>query len=144
MSAAADSVARPPQDHVIKRAKGKRDWGKWGLAIYFVLFLVFLYTPMLLMGVLSFQGEFGAVTFPFRGPVSLDWWRSLFDSSLPGSHAREIAESGRQSLWVSLTAGAIVAVLAFLLSMAFRRRFRGDSVAFYVILLALMAPGFLL
>ena len=28
--------------------------------------------------------------------------------------------------------------------MAFRRRFRGDGLAFYVILLALMTPGFLL
>jgi putative spermidine/putrescine transport system permease protein len=140
----AGPVTTHPQDRVIKRPKTRRDWGKWGLAVYFVLFLLFLYTPMLLMGVLSFQGEFGAVTFPFRGPISLDWWRSLFDANLPGSHAREIAESGRQSLWVSLTGGAIVAVLAFTLSMAFRRRFRGDAIAFYVILLALMTPGFLL
>ena len=28
--------------------------------------------------------------------------------------------------------------------MAFRRRFRGDGIAFYVIMLALMTPGFLL
>ena len=28
--------------------------------------------------------------------------------------------------------------------MAFRRRFRGDGLAFYIILLALMTPGFLL
>ena len=34
--------------------------------------------------------------------------------------------------------------MAFTLSMAFRRRFRGDGLAFYVILLALMTPGFLL
>ena len=40
----------------------------------------------------------------------------------------------------------IVAVLAFTLSMAFRRRWRFglDSAAFYVIMLALMTPGFLL
>ena len=35
-------------------------------------------------------------------------------------------------------------MLAFTLSMAFRRRFRGDGIAFYVIMLALMTPGFLL
>ncbi len=45
---------------------------------------------------------------------------------------------------MSLAAGAVVAILAFSLSMAFRRRFRGDGIAFYVIMLALMAPGFLL
>ena len=38
----------------------------------------------------------------------------------------------------------VVAVLSFSLSMAFRRRFRGDGIAFYVIMLALMTPGFLL
>ncbi len=38
----------------------------------------------------------------------------------------------------------MVAFLAFTLSMAFRRRFRGDGLAFYLIILALMAPGFLL
>lgn len=120
------------------------DWGKTGLAVYFVVFLLFLYTPMILMGVLSFQGAFGAVTFPFRGPISLDWWRSLLDSSIPGSHANEIRASAKQSLYVSLTAGVIVSVLAFTLSMAFRRGFRTDGVAFYVIMLALMTPGFLL
>jgi putative spermidine/putrescine transport system permease protein len=45
---------------------------------------------------------------------------------------------------LSLAAGAVVAILAFSLSMAFRRRFKGDGLAFYVIMLALMAPGFLL
>jgi len=42
-------------------------------------------------------------------------------------------------------AGAIVAVLGFSLSMAFRRRwrFKSDVVAFYVIMLALMTPAFL-
>ena len=33
--------------------------------------------------------------------------------------------------------------LAFTLSMAFRRKFRGEGVAFYVVMLALMTPGFL-
>ena len=55
-----------------------------------------------------------------------------------------IRTAGEGSLWVSLAAGAIVAFLAFSLSMAFRRRFRGDGIAFYIILLALMTPGFLL
>jgi len=124
--------------------KRRMDWAKWGLGVYFLIFLIFLYAPMALMGVLSFQGVFGGVTFPFRGPVSGDWWKSLFDASIPGSHAEDIRASGKQSLWVSLVAGAVVSVLAFTLSMAFRRRFRGDGVAFYVIMLALMAPGFLL
>jgi putative spermidine/putrescine transport system permease protein len=126
------------------RSRRNVDWGKWGLGIYFVLFLVFLYAPMILMGVLSFQGLYGAITFPFRGPLSTRWWESLFDRDIPASHADEIRVAGQQSLWISLAAGAIVALLAFSLSMAFRKRFRGNSAAFYVIMLALMTPGFLL
>lgn len=124
----------------------RRDWAKWGLGTYFVAFLVFLYAPIILMGVLSFQGYFGAITFPFQGPLSLRWWRLLFDPSQFGSHANEIKTAALGSLWISLTAGAIVAFVAFTLSVAFRQRwrFKSDSVAFYVIMLALMTPGFLL
>jgi putative spermidine/putrescine transport system permease protein len=122
----------------------KRDWSKIVLAIYFCIFLVFIYAPLLLMGVLSLQGEFGSITFPFKGPLSLDWWRMIVDESLPGSNARAIRESAVQSVWLGIAAGAITALLSFSLSMAFRRRFRLDGVAFYIIMLALMTPGYLL
>jgi putative spermidine/putrescine transport system permease protein len=145
MVAAADAAERPQDAIVRRRIKRQRDWAKWGLATYFVIFLFFLYVPMILMAILSFQGSYGNLTFPFVGPFSLNWWRSLFDASIPGSIAHDVQASGRQSLWLSLAAGAIVAVLGFSLSMAFRRRwrFKSDVVAFYVIMLALMTPAFL-
>jgi len=124
--------------------KGRRDWAKWGFGTYFVVFLIFLYAPMMLMGVLSFQGLYGAITFPFKGPISSRWWESLFNSDIPGSHATQIRTAAGGSLWIGLAAGAIVALLAFTLSMAFRRRFRADGLAFYLIMLALMTPGYLL
>src|SRR5260221_1504404 len=101
---------------------------------------------MILMAILSFQGYYGGVTFPFHGPAGLDWWRSIFEAQVGGvyTHADEIRAAGERSLWISLAAGAVVAFLSFTLSMAFRRRFRGDGIAFYVIMLALMTPGFLL
>jgi putative spermidine/putrescine transport system permease protein len=142
----AAGTAERPQDTVVRRPlKHRRDWAKVGLATYFVIFLFFLYVPMILMAILSFQGSYGNLTFPFVGPFSGNWWRSLFDSSIPGSIANDVQASGRQSLWLSLAAGAIVAVLGFSLSMAFRRRwrFKSDVVAFYVIMLALMTPAFL-
>lgn len=136
--------ASGPQDTPRYTNRKHRDWSKWALGIYFALFLVFLYLPMVLMGVLSVQGLYGAITFPFQGPVSGRWWESLFNADIPGSHANEIRSSAFQSLWLSLAAGAVVSVISFTLSMAFRRRFRGDGIAFYLILLALMTPGFLL
>jgi putative spermidine/putrescine transport system permease protein len=101
---------------------------------------------MILMAILSFQGYYGGVTFPFKGPVSLQWWRSIFQEQVGNqfTNAEAIRAAGERSFWVSLAAGAIVAALSFSLSMAFRRRFRGDGLAFYIILLALMTPGFLL
>jgi putative spermidine/putrescine transport system permease protein len=134
------------QDVVVKRkVKERRDWAKWGLAGYFVIFLLFLYIPIILMAILSFQGDTGQLTFPFRGPISLDWWRTLFDSNVINTVADDVRASGEQSLWLSLAAGAITAVLGFTLSMAFRRRWRykTDTVAFYLIMLALMTPAFL-
>ena len=117
-----------------------------GLGVYFALFLFFLYIPMILMAILSFQGPTGQLTFPFRGPFSLDWWKTLFDTNVFNTIADDVSASGRQSLWLSLAAGVVVAVLGFTLSMAFRRRwrFKTDVVAFYVLMLALMTPGFLL
>jgi len=137
-----------PQDRVITRPGKRRDWSKWGLALYFAVFLVFLYGPMILMAILSLQGYFGGVTFPFRGPLSSIWWQSLIHTTVAGTptHATEIHTGAKSSLYLSLAAGAIVSLLAFTLSMAFRRRwrFRSDAAAFYVIMLALMTPGFLL
>jgi putative spermidine/putrescine transport system permease protein len=135
------------QDVVVKRkVKRRHDWAKWGLGVYFVIFLIFLYAPMILMGILSFQGYYGGVTFPFKGPVSLIWWKSIFESQVGNvfTNAPAIRSSGEGSLWLGLAAGGVVTFFAFTLSMAFRRRFRGDGIAFYVIMLAMMAPGFLL
>jgi len=145
MAAAAEPVVRP-QDVVVRRqVKERRDWAKWGLAVYFGLFLFVLYLPLILMAILSFQGPTGQLTFPFRGPVSLDWWKTLWDSSLFNTIADDVSASGRQSLWLSLTAGALVAVFGFLLSMAFRRRWRlrTDVIVFFILMLALMTPAFL-
>jgi putative spermidine/putrescine transport system permease protein len=139
------------QDVVVTRkVKRRHDWAKWGLSFYFVLFLIFLYAPMILMAVLSFQGYDGGVTFPFHGPAGLDWWRSIFSNQIHHgqqviyTNAAQIQASGRGSLWLSLAAGGVVAFFSFTLSMAFRRRFRADGIAFYLIILAMMAPGFLL
>lgn len=149
MATAQPAPTPTPQDKVRRAPRTRRiDWSKWGLGTYFCIFLLFLYLPMILMAVLSFQGYYGGPTWPFKGPVSLNWWRSLFQDYVGGSptHASDIRAAARHSVLLSLVAGLIVAGLAFSLSMAFRRRwrFKTDSIAFYVIMLALMTPGFLL
>ena len=50
--------------------------GFWPLAIVFALFVLFMYGPMFVIFVLSFQGPEGGLTFPLRG-VSLHWFHKL-------------------------------------------------------------------
>ncbi len=45
----------------------QRAAGFWPLAIFFALFVLFMYGPMLVIVVLSFQGPEGGLTFPLRG-----------------------------------------------------------------------------
>lgn len=146
--ASVAAAAERPQDVVVRRElKEKRDWSKYGLGAYFLVFLVFLYIPSILMAILSFQGSNGNLTFPFTGPFGFGWWQSLWDTSIVGygQNAQAIRDATFQSLRLSLAAGGIVALLGFSLSMAFRRRwrFKTDSIGFYVIMLALMTPAFL-
>lgn len=47
----------------------------WPLAIVFALFVLFMYGPMFVIFILSFQGPEGGLTFPMRG-VSLHWFSS--------------------------------------------------------------------
>jgi putative spermidine/putrescine transport system permease protein len=114
-------------------------WTKRILAVYFLLFLLFLYGPMIVMAALSFQGPQGAVTFPMRG-LSLHWWNELVN----GPRSDTIRETATRSVELSLAVGFVVAILAFSLSMGYRRRFRFDGALFYLIMLALMTPGILL
>jgi putative spermidine/putrescine transport system permease protein len=118
---------------------GRGRWSKRILAVYFLLFLLFLYGPMIVMAALSFQGPRGTVTFPMQG-LSLHWWEELVN----GPRSDTIRETAIRSLELSLAAGLVVAVLAFSLSMGYRRRFRLDGALFYLIMLALMTPGILL
>src|SRR5262249_32265678 len=113
VAAVAPAMERTQDVVVIRKVKQRRDAAEWGLATYFVLFLFFLYIPIILMAILSFQGPTGQLTFPFRGPATLDWWKTLFDSNVFNSVADDVRASGEQSLWLALVAGAITAVLGF-------------------------------
>ena len=78
------------------RASGPSDtrpWTFYALAFLFGAFLLFLYGPMLVIYLLSFQGPNGGVTFPMVG-VSLHWFRDVFrpgmmaNTSNPATNSR--------------------------------------------------------
>ena len=70
-----------------------RPWTFYALAFLFSAYLLFLYGPMLVIYVLSFQGPNGGVTFPMVG-TSLTWFHDLLKpgqmANIPVSFARSV------------------------------------------------------
>jgi putative spermidine/putrescine transport system permease protein len=111
------------------------------LLIFFLLFIVFMYGPMLTMGVLSLQGTTGSMTLPAKELFSFHWYSELQSTS---SVMVSVRQGISKSLWLSLIVAVITAILSLTHGMAFRRAFRGSGILFYAILLSLMTPGLLL
>ena len=110
----------------------------WILSIVFALFVLFLYGPTLTIGILSFQGPTGGLTFPLNG-VSLHWFRDLFEQQAVG----DIWGSFRRSAALGLIVMVITVVVSVMAGLAFRRRFRGSSLVFYLAITSLIIPSIL-
>lgn len=108
------------------------------LAAFFALFLLFLYGPVVTIGILSFQGPQGGLTFPMNG-VSLHWFFDLFEEQAVG----DIWGSFRRSFALGLMVMSVTVVAAVMGGMAFRNRFRGSSLLFYMIVASLIIPSIL-
>ncbi|MEZ5868322.1 MAG: ABC transporter permease [Defluviimonas denitrificans] len=109
------------------------------LATFFALFVIFLYGPMLMIFILSFQGPTGGLTFPMRG-VSTHWFHDLWTSSRYG----DLGGAFRRSLVLGGLSLAITAVVCLFAGLAFRRRFWGAGPIFYLSIVSLVVPGILL
>ena len=59
------------------RRRRTRPWTFYVFAAFFTLFVLFLYGPMIVDLILSFQGPNGGLTFPLNG-FSLHWFTALF------------------------------------------------------------------
>ena len=117
----------------------RKAWVKTGFSAYYVVFLVFVYGPMIAMFILSFQGRRGGTSFPLRG-VSLYWWEKLIQPSTVG----DLQGAMVRSLILALIVMVITALFSTMLAMAFRKRFWGAGILFYTVMAGLMVPGILL
>lgn len=108
------------------------------LAALFAAFVLFLYGPILTIVILSFQGKGGGLTFPMRG-VSLHWFHALFQTQMVGDFGGSITRSLLLALMV-MVANVVISVAG---GMAFRRRFRGATVLFYLVIASLIVPSIL-
>lgn len=108
------------------------------------LFLVFLYSPMLVLAILSFQsGPEGGPQFPITH-WSIYWYRQLFNLVPPSSVAPlPLGNALLRSLTLAFTTMIVSTVLGTLTAQAFRRHFRGSGIVFYLVVLGMMVPGVL-
>ena len=109
------------------------------LSAFFALFILFLYGPTITIGILSFQGEGGGLTFPMRG-VSLYWFYDLFEQQAVG----DIWGSFRRSFALGLMVMVVTVVVSVMGGLAFRRKFPGSSILFYLIITSLVIPSILI
>ena len=110
----------------------------YALTAFFVLFLIFLYGPTITIAILSFQGPGGGLTFPMRG-VSLHWFHDLFEQQAVGDIWGSFYRSFTLGLMVMVTT-VIVSVMG---GLAFRKRFAGATILFYLIITSLVIPSIL-
>jgi putative spermidine/putrescine transport system permease protein len=121
------------------RSSERRGTSFWLLATFFGVFVLFLYGPISTIVILSFQGPNGGLTFPMNG-VSVHWFQNLFERQAVG----DFGGSFRRSLALGLMVMAVTVVVSLMAGMAFRRRFRGSTVLFYLTVASLIVPSILI
>ncbi len=109
------------------------------LAVFFALFVVFLYGPLSAILVLSFQGPNGGLTFPLNG-VSLHWFANLLETQAVG----DFGGSFRRSLALGLMVMVVTVLVSLLAGLAFRRKFMGATPLFYLSVASLVVPSIII
>ncbi len=116
----------------------KRPWTFRALGALFGLYMLFLYGPMAVIYLLSFQGENGGVTFPMVG-LSTIWFEDIVK---PGQMAN-IPVSFQRSIGLAALVSGITVLFAVAAGLGFRRKFPGSGVIFYIAVASLVMPGLL-
>jgi putative spermidine/putrescine transport system permease protein len=115
-----------------------RPWTFYALGSLFGAYLLFLYGPMCVIYLLSFQGENGGVTFPMVGHSTI-WFQEILK---PGQMANIPVAFGR-SVGLAAVVSCITVVFAVAAGLGFRRRFPGSGIVFYIAVASLVMPGLL-
>ena len=141
MSAARDVVAggaTASRRKAVRRGSG-RSWTFYVLAALFVFYVVALYGPMICIYILSFQDVRGGLVFPMKG-FSLHWFVDLFTQVRTG----DVKGSFDRSIKLAIMVTIFTVIISFMAGLAFRKRFIGDTVVFYLMIGSLVAPGLVL
>lgn len=82
-------------------------------SVYFVLMAIFLYLPIVILIVFSFNDS-TVLVFPLKG-FTLEWYRQL-------GNARELLISARNSVWVGVLSSILAVLLGSLAAIAMTKR----------------------
>lgn len=107
------------------------------LAAFFAAFLAFMYGPMLVIFILSFQGPTGGMSFPMVG-WSFLWFEQLLSAT---GRVGDIPSAIVRSLEMAVLASALTVVICVSAGLAFRRRFPGAGALFYTAVASLVMPS---
>ena len=106
------------------------------MSLVFALYVLFLYGPMFVIFVLSFQGPTGGLTFPMNG-VSVHWFERLWK----GGGIVDISGAFKRSLGLGLVVMVLTMVLSLMAGLAFRKKFFGANALFYITIASLIVPS---
>lgn len=109
------------------------------LAIFFAIFVLFLYGPLSAILILAFQGPNGGLTFPLNG-VSLHWFANLFEQQAVG----DFGGSFRRSFMLGVMVMIVTVLVSLLAGLAFRRKFVGATPLFYLSVASLVVPSIII
>ncbi len=115
-------------------ARPRRRWNGYQIAlwVYAAVFFVFLYGPLLMIVVLSFNDS-RTTGLPWKG-FTLQWYQSLIGNN-------QLMAALGNSIYVGAVAAVIATFLALLLGLAFRHNFRGKRLVLYLIITPIIIPG---
>lgn len=116
----------------------KRPLSFYLLAAFFGLFVLFLYGPMIGIFTLSLQGPEGGLTFPMKG-FSFYWLGQVFREQRVGS----FVDAFQRSFLLSFVVLAVTVIVSVMAGLAFRHRFRGSTLLFYLTISSLVVPSVL-
>jgi putative spermidine/putrescine transport system permease protein len=119
-----------------RAASASRPWTFYVFASFFTLFVLFLYGPMTVIYILSFQGENGGLTFPMVG-TSVHWFYALIAQERTG----DIAGAFTRSIGLAVVVAIVTVLFSVLAGLGFRRRFRFSGALFYLAIASLIMPG---
>lgn len=120
------------------RVRERRPYTFYLLAGLMGLYLLFLYGPMIIIYILSFQGPDGGVTFPMVG-FSTKWFADI----LRPKQMADIPHSFGRSMLLSSMVCILTVVMSVAAGLGFRRRFPGAAVLFYLAIASLVMPSLL-